>query len=119
MAWARERTTTADPSTFSSRMRSGYQADVADASRVAPMIHQIVERYRRIDCAFNNLGIGDGHRKIICQDEATWDRVINTNFNGAFLCLKAQLTIILAQGSGAIVFAASVLAEIHPHLSPR
>ena len=45
-------------------------------------------------------------------DEAAWDRVIATNLKASFFCLKAEAAQMKAQGSGAILFNGSILAEI-------
>lgn len=88
------------------------RADVSDASSVRAMTSQVVEQYGRIDCAFNNFGIGDGHRMLVEQDEATWDEVIGINLKGGFNCLQAQLPVMVKQRKGSIVFTGSVLSEV-------
>jgi NAD(P)-dependent dehydrogenase (short-subunit alcohol dehydrogenase family) len=72
------------------------------------MIARVVSTWGRLDCAFNNAGISGGGLLLDAVDEAAWDRVIATNLKASFFCLKAEA----AQGSGAILFNGSILAEI-------
>lgn len=90
-----------------------FAADVTDAASVETMTQAIVARYGRIDAIFNNSGISGGMGPVDLQDEATFDKVIATNLKGPFLLLKSQLPVLRAQGSGSIVFTASVLAQVH------
>jgi NAD(P)-dependent dehydrogenase (short-subunit alcohol dehydrogenase family) len=89
-----------------------FEVDVASSASVNAMIEAVLSRYGRIDCAFNNFGISDGHRALVDQDEQTWDEVIDVNLKGGFNCLKAQLPVMYKQGSGSIVFTSSVLAQV-------
>jgi NAD(P)-dependent dehydrogenase (short-subunit alcohol dehydrogenase family) len=97
--------------------RSGGQAihipfDLADASGIADLVTEVVSRYGRLDCAFNNAGVSGGG-PIETLDEKTWDNVIDTNLKSAFFCLKAEAIQMKAQGTGgSIVFTASALANI-------
>lgn len=88
------------------------EVDVANSSSVNTMMDTVVALYGRVDCAFNNFGISDGHRMLIDQDEDTWNEVIDVNLKGGFNCLKAQLPVMYEQGSGSIVFTSSVLAQV-------
>src|SRR5271154_1135497 len=97
--------------------RSGGQAifmpaDLADIPGISNLIMEVVSRYGRLDCAFNNAG-SSGGGPIETLDEKTWDNVINTNLKSAFFCLKAEAIQMKAQGTGgSIVFTASALANI-------
>ena len=77
--------------------------DVAQSADVQQLMTTIVGRYGRLDCAFNNAGIqGDLQATVDCS-EANFDRIIAVNLKGVWLCMKSQLTQMLAQGGGAIV----------------
>ena len=97
--------------------RSGGQAiyipvDLANTSRISDLVKEVVSRYGRLDCAFNNAGVSGGG-PIETLDEKTWDNVIDTNLKSAFFCLKAEAIQMKAQGTGgSIVFTASALANI-------
>ena len=56
-------------------------------------IEEVVLKYGRLDCAFNNAGIGpDGVRmpyeSLTEISEKTWDLVVDVDMKGVFLCLK-------------------------------
>lgn len=78
------------------------------------MVHETVASYGRLDCAFNNAGISTvqagGGGPIHKHSEDTWDRVIDVNLKGVWLCLKYEISQLLVQGQGggSIVNAASI-----------
>jgi NAD(P)-dependent dehydrogenase (short-subunit alcohol dehydrogenase family) len=85
------------------------QADVSKAPEVDALILRTVERFGRLDVAFNNAGIEGAWVPIIRQSEEDWDRTINVNLKGTWLCLKYEIQQMLKQGSGgAIVNMASI-----------
>lgn len=95
------------------------RADVAKAADVAALIAQTVTRFGRLDCACNNAGIEGTVAPFIDQTEENFDRIINVNLKGVFLCLKAEITQMLTQGGGSIVNLASIAGLIgFPGLSP-
>lgn len=82
--------------------------DVSRASDVEALVARTVERYGRLDCAFNNAGI-DGTIGTIAEcTEENWDRTLAVNLKGVFLCMKYEIQAMLKQGGGAIVNTASV-----------
>ena len=86
-----------------------FQAcDVADAAQVEALVAATVQRYGRLDCAFNNAGIEEEHQRLADSDEALFDRMIAVNVKGVWLCMKHELRQMLAQGGGVIVNTASV-----------
>jgi NAD(P)-dependent dehydrogenase (short-subunit alcohol dehydrogenase family) len=88
---------------------SFFRADVSKAADVEAMVQAAVERYGRIDCAVNNAGVSPDNEPLANLIESEWDRVIGVNLKGVALCLKYELTQMLAQGDGgAIVNIASV-----------
>lgn len=89
------------------------RCDVSNSEDVRKAVDTIVERYGKIDIAFNNAGIGpDGVRmpyeSITEIDEKTWDKVVAVDMKGVFLCLKYELLQMQKQGYGAIVNTASI-----------
>ncbi len=87
------------------------KTDVSQAAEVAAMVTQAVETYGRLDCAFNNAGIGGG-APLHEYPEQHWDRVISINITGVWLCLKYELAHMRQQGSGVIVNTASILGVV-------
>ena len=83
-------------------------ADVADEASVKALVERAVASFGRLDCAFNNAGISEGHLPGQKWDEAIFTRSFNVNTKGVFLCMKYEIAQMLQQGKGAIVNAASV-----------
>jgi NAD(P)-dependent dehydrogenase (short-subunit alcohol dehydrogenase family) len=86
------------------------QVDVSNAASVKAMVEKTLEWFGRLDCAFNNAGIMEENSKLADVDEAVWDRIIDINMKGIFLCMKYELPVMVAQGKGAIVNTSSVCA---------
>lgn len=89
------------------------KCDVSSDEQVKKAIEYIVKKYGRIDCAFNNAGIGpDGVRmpyeSLTEISEKTWDLVVDVDMKGVFLCLKYELIQMQKQGFGSIVNTASI-----------
>lgn len=87
--------------------------DVSSKANVESAVNTIVEKYGRIDIAFNNAGIGpDGVRmpyeSLTEISEETWDKVVDVDMKGVFLCMKYELLQMQKQGFGAIVNTASI-----------
>jgi NAD(P)-dependent dehydrogenase (short-subunit alcohol dehydrogenase family) len=85
------------------------KADVSKASEVDGLIQKAVERFGRLDLAFNNAGIEGVLAPIIRQSEEDFDRTIGINLKGVWLSLKYEIRQMLKQGGGgAIVNMASI-----------
>src|SRR2546423_957550 len=69
-----------------------HQADVTKSQEVAGMVRLAVQRRGRLDCAFNNAGIGVAALSTGDYSEAQFDDVIGVNLKGVFLCMKHELT---------------------------
>jgi len=80
------------------------KCDVSQSEEeVKNCLEQAIETFGRLDFAFNNAGV---EQKLALTAETTveeWDRVVNTNLRGVFLCLKHEIPLMLKQGGGAIV----------------
>lgn len=85
-------------------------ADVGDESSVATMMDQAAAVSGRIDCAFNNAGITQSSTLTADITLEEWDRVLRVNVTGVWLCMRAEIKLMLAQGGGSIVNTASFLA---------
>jgi NAD(P)-dependent dehydrogenase (short-subunit alcohol dehydrogenase family) len=92
---------------------SFVQCDVSSEAEVQALVEECVRRYGRLDFAFNNAGIGpDGRRvpvvNIVDCPVDLWDRTLDINLKGVFLCLKYEMRQMTEQGGGAIVNTSSV-----------
>jgi len=88
------------------------KADVSRSDEVEAMVKKAVEVYGRLDCAFNNAGLGPGRSRTADFTEEEWDRVISINLKGVWLCLKYEIQQMRKQGAGAIVNTASVVGLV-------
>lgn len=83
--------------------------NVTDRTEVDKLFEQVVAKYGRVDVLINNAGItADGW--LVKMSEEAWDRVIDVNLKGVFNCGQAAAKIMIEQGSGCILNAASVVA---------
>ena len=84
------------------------ETDVAKAADVEALVATAVARYGRLDCAFNNAGIEEEHQRLADSNEAMFDRMMDINVKGVWLCMRQEIAQMLRQGGGAIVNTASV-----------
>lgn len=82
--------------------------DVSDADSTRNLIEQVIDRYGRLDAAFNNATDGPLPAPLADIDIAEFDRGIAVNVRGTFLGMKFQIPAMLASGGGTIVNMASV-----------
>ena len=84
--------------------------DVTNEDQVRALMRRINDRFGHIDVLVNNAGIvphfawgGPRWAAIRDMDKAFWDKVMNTNMGGTFLCTKHALPYMRKQGSGHII----------------
>lgn len=82
--------------------------DVSDEEQVNAFFKQMLAETGRIDVLVNNAGIAsDG---LLARMKASdWDRVLDINLKGAFLCMKAATKPMMKQRSGRIINISSVV----------
>ena len=92
--------------------------DVTDETQVDQLFAATMERFGRLDILVNNAGAFDSGALDQLTVEA-WDRVINTNLRAPFLCTRAAIPIMKAQGGGRIINIGSISAlKVRPNTSP-
>ncbi|MBI2094456.1 MAG: 3-oxoacyl-[acyl-carrier-protein] reductase [Candidatus Omnitrophica bacterium] len=93
------------------RRAEGFAVDVTDGKQVDEGVGKVLDKLGRIDILINNAGITkDG--LLIRMDDAQWDRVLNINLKGTFLCTRAVAKHMLKQRRGRIVNIASIVGII-------
>ncbi|MCS6944528.1 MAG: 3-oxoacyl-ACP reductase FabG [Sutterellaceae bacterium] len=90
------------------RAVEGFTVDVTRRSQIDAMVQALQRRYGRIDVLVNNAGITQDAR-LQRMTEEQFDRVIAVNLKGVYNCAQAVLEPMLAQGSGVILNASSVV----------
>jgi NAD(P)-dependent dehydrogenase (short-subunit alcohol dehydrogenase family) len=107
-ATALERSRAAILSAMASAEILTVAADVSDETQVSDYVTQTREHFGRIDGLYNNAGIEGEQNPVEDYTTEGFDRVIRVNLKGVFFGMKHALPHLKAQGSGAIVNAASV-----------
>jgi 2-dehydro-3-deoxy-L-rhamnonate dehydrogenase (NAD+) len=93
--------------------------DVAQRDSVEAMVASVIEEFGRIDVLVNNAGIAGSAAPLAETTEQEWDRVIDIDLKGVFLCSKAVMPHMLARHSGSIVNVASIAGkEGNPNMTP-
>ena len=77
--------------------------DVSKPEQVEAAIGQVVETFGRLDIAFNNAGVENKAAPVAEIELDEWDRILDINLRGTFVCMKHELAQMVRQGSGVIV----------------
>jgi 3-oxoacyl-[acyl-carrier protein] reductase len=80
----------------------GVRCDVSRCLEVDHLINSTIDRFKSIDILVNNAGIVYV-KKLVDTSEDEWDRTIDINLKGTFLCTRAALPIMIAKRSGVII----------------
>lgn len=87
------------------------QADVSDEAAVDDMFEAVSDAIGDVDALVNNAGVLS-HSHVATMPADEWDRVLDTNLRGTFLCTRRALEDMLAAGEGAIVNVTSDLGRL-------
>ena len=77
--------------------------DVARAAEVSAMVDATLAAYGRLDIAFNNAGVFGAEGPVHGVAEDYWDRLMDINLKGTWLCMKHEIPPMLEKGAGVIV----------------
>jgi NAD(P)-dependent dehydrogenase (short-subunit alcohol dehydrogenase family) len=87
------------------------EADVADPESVEAMYAATVERYGGIDVLYNNAGIMPADDASVLETEPeAWDRVLDVNAKGVYLCCRHGIPHLLERGGGSVINVSSFVA---------
>lgn len=92
--------------------------DVTDPEAVAKMVADTVAAFGGLDIAVNNAGIAGESNAIGDYSVDGWQRVIDTNLNSVFYCMRYEIPELLKRGAGAIVNMASILGSVGYRSAP-
>jgi len=96
-----------------------FKADVGDPMQCQQLVQETVAAFGRLDMACNNAGIGGEMNQTADYSLEGWQKIINTNLNSVFFCLKYELEAMLKQnGPGSIVNMASILGQVGTATAP-
>lgn len=84
----------------------GWSCDVTDLGSITNVVGAVVEKFGRLDAAFNNAGIAPSAVDTALLDPVLWRTAMEVNLTGVWHCLRAELAV-MAAGS-AIVNTSSV-----------
>ncbi len=73
------------------------RTDVSKAADVEALINKVIEINGRLDCAYNNAAIFGELLSVVDHTEETWDRAVETNLKGTWLCMKYEIPQMLEQ----------------------
>jgi 3-oxoacyl-[acyl-carrier protein] reductase len=88
-------------------------ADVSRSADVRSLVQQALDRFGRVDILVNNAGIMVA-KGVLETTEEEWDRTIDVNLKGAYLCSKEVAPVMIRQGAGSIVNMSSNSGLYHP-----
>lgn len=92
------------------------RTDVTDEQHVRNLVAKTVERFGRLDFAHNNAGNMFGSPSFGDYTAEDWDRTLALSLKATWLCMRAEIPIMVAQGGGAIVNTTS-MAGVRIHLT--
>jgi NAD(P)-dependent dehydrogenase (short-subunit alcohol dehydrogenase family) len=79
------------------------RCDVTSGQEVKAALDQTFDAFGRLDIAFNNAGVEQPVGPAAEVSEEEWDRILDINLRGVFLCMKHEIPLMLRQGGGAII----------------
>src|SRR5215470_5757255 len=88
------------------------RGDVSKAADVQSFVSKTVEKFGRLDVAFNNAGVEGAWLPLVEQTEENWDYVHNINLKGLWLSLKYEVQQMLKQGGGGVIVNMSSVAGV-------
>ena len=88
------------------------KGDVSKATDVQSFVQRTVEKYGRLDVAFNNAGIEGKWQPLFDWTEDEFDQVMDINVKGAWLSLKYEIPQMLKQGGGGAIVNMSSVAGL-------
>lgn len=93
------------------RKSLAIKADTSSQEDVKNMVKTIVDEWGKLDIAINNVGISiRGNAETFPLDD--WDKVVDVNMKGSFMCAQEEGKVMIPQKYGKIVFTSSISGNI-------
>lgn len=89
------------------------RADVSKSADVKGLVRSTLDKFGRVDILVNNAGVMFT-RSVLDTTEEEWDRTIDVNLKGAYLCSKEVAPVMLRQEAGKIIMMSSNSGLYHP-----
>ena len=100
------------------RKSLAIQADISKSDEVQDMVDRTIKKFGKIDILVNNAGgtLGIKGGSIDTATEEDWDKILDLNLKGAFLCCKAVIPHMKAKKYGKVINLSS-MGAVHPSVS--
>ncbi len=104
-----------DPETAAAAAREigdarSVRTDIADPLQVEALIEETLAHFGRLDVLVNNAGLGL-NKPFLSTTLEEWQRLLQVNLTGTFLCAQAAARVMVRQGRGRIVNVASISGQ--------
>ncbi len=95
------------------------QCDISQSTQVRNLVNQVMGSHSKIDILINNAGMNIPPKPLIDFSEEEWQRVIDTNLRGVFLCCRGVCPHMMKRKKGRIVNVSSIAGSVgFPGMGP-
>lgn len=100
------------------------ECDVTNSKQVSDMVNKVISKFGKIDILANNAGtllhvVDPNSRSITAISENEWDKLVDINLKGAFLCSKVVVPHMKEKRYGKIINTSSIGAIHPPAVAPH
>jgi 3-oxoacyl-[acyl-carrier protein] reductase len=88
-----------------------WHVDVSDERAVAAMVQAAVDEFGALHVLFSNAGVAESIKPLAEVSATEWDRIIDINLKGFFLCAQAAAPVMRSRGGGSIIVTGSMAAR--------
>ena len=96
----------------------GVLGDVSNPKDCETLVKKAIDKFGRLDAAFNNAGVGGEMAAEADYTVEGWNKVIGVNLSGVFYCMKYEIPAMLKNVKGAIVNMSSILGQVAFGMAP-
>lgn len=93
----------------------GMHLDLEDEKSIIAFVHEVKERFGRIDILVNNAVSREGFSDLEHIEKESWERAQSVNSTGLMLITKSVIGVMREQGSGNIINISSIQGTVGPH----